>query len=833
MSVHQAVPDVVVFVESVEQVQEVVRIAAEHGVPLVARGAGSSVTGAVIASKGGIVMNMGRMNAIKQINLEDGYVVCEPGVICNDLNSSLGNTHFFPPDPGSAPVATVGGMVSTNASGVRAVKYGTARDYCMALEVVLADGSVIRTGTKAPKSSSGYDLTRLFCTAEGTLGIITELTLKILPRPEFSAFGQLHFPSITEAGACVRELFAAGVPISTCEILDGCSINAVKQAMNLDIPQGVSCLLFMEIDGEESSVNKAVERITETMKRHGGMRNEWSSDPQKRAAIWSARHGLVAALNRLNPGRRQAIVMEDFGVPMSRIPETITDIQAISKRLGIEIATFGHIGDGNLHPVVLINPYDQNDWDMTREIAGEFVKIALRYEGTLTAEHGVGLAKSPLLKTEHGEGLRVMQAIKDALDPKDILNPGKLGLRGSPTDIFDYSGFVGLVRDQERKNSLGDDVDREVLACSQCGFCTINCPTYAAMGREALNARGRQALSFSLLNGDELPSEEMGELIYRCTLCDNCAATCPAGVKTSKVVQAVRSRLYAAGKSPDAFNVAFRSIREYGNPFMQPVEKRTDIFDEIPALNADTEILYWPGCVSSYQELKVVPAMVKVLNKLGVKWSALGQEEGCCGYLAYVAGAMDVFEELVRKNMQVFQEKGNKTIVTTCPGCAKAFRDVYPKHGGAGLNVLHATEYFSQLIREGRISFGAESEKGMRVAYHDPCDLGRHLGVYDAPREILAALPDIELVEFPHNRERAKCCGAGGGMKGMDLELSNKLADSRVLSAQELGVDAIVSACASCKQNLTQATARLKKDKRLLSRIKVLDIMELFVKSIA
>lgn len=832
MSVHQVVPDVVVFVDNVEQVRGVVKIANETGTPLVARGAGSSVTGAALAAKGGIVMNLRRLNAIKQINLEDRYVVCEPGVVCDDLNKALGDKYFFPPDPGSAPVATVGGMMSTNASGVRAVKYGTARDYCMAMEVVLADGSVIRTGSKSPKTSSGYDLTRLFCTAEGTLGIITELTVKILPKPEFSAFGQLHFPGVTEAGACVRELFSEGLPISTCEILDGCCIDAVKQAMGLAIPQGVTCLLFMEIDGDKPVVDKAVARVSEIMKRHGGLTNDWSSDPAKRATIWSARHGLVAALNRVNPGRRQVILMEDFGVPMSRIPETIAEIQAIGGRHDMEIATFGHIGDGNLHPVLLGDPYDEGDWKRLHAVAEEFVALVKKYEGTLTAEHGLGMAKSPLIAAELGErGVQVMQAIKDALDPKGILNPGKLGLRGSPKDIYERNGFNGLLSDTERLRSLGIDVDKEILACGQCGFCTNNCPTFAATGLESLNARGRNSLAFSLIAGSEAPAADMADRLYQCTMCDNCAATCPAGVKTSKLVQAARARLYAEGKSPENFNTAFRSMREYGNPFMEPVAKRTDIFDFIPQLSEKTEILYWPGCVSSYQELKIVPAMVHALDTLGIKWTALGRDEGCCGYLAYVAGAMDVLDEMVARNMKAFAAAGNKTIVTTCPGCAKAFRDIYPQHGGGGLTVLHATEYLSRLVKDGRVVF-KEADKSMRVAYHDPCDLGRHLGVYAAPRDILKAMPGIELVEFADNRERAKCCGAGGGLKGHDLALSNALADSRVLSAGELAVDAIVSACASCKQTLTQAGARLKKENKTPTRIKVVDIIELFAKAI-
>jgi glycolate oxidase subunit GlcD len=833
MSVHQAVPDLVVFVNNTQQVSEVMKIASKFKVPIVARGAGSSVTGAALASKGGIVINMRRMNNIKQINLEDGYVVVEPGVVCATLNKTVMPSHFFPPDPGSAPIATIGGMASTNASGVRAVKYGTTRDYIMGMEVVLADGTILRTGTKAPKSSSGYDLTRLFCTSEGTLGVITELTVRILPKPEFSAFGQLHFKTAAEAGACVRQLFAEGVPISTCEILDGCCIDAVKKSMGLNIADEVNCLLFMELDGEESSVNKAVGYISKVMKEHGGLMNDWASDPAKREAIWSARHGLVASLNRLNPGRKQVPLMEDFGVPMSKIPETIADIQAIGKKYGMEIATFGHIGDGNLHPVLIIDPYSEEEWQKVHDIANEFVELTLKYEGTLTAEHGIGMAKSPLISREIGDvGVKVMQAIKDALDPNDILNPGKLGLKGSPKDIFEQRSFDNLVGNSGcNANTFSIDVDNEILACSQCGFCSMNCPTYANTGNEALSARGRHNLSFGMLTGTEAISEEMAKKMYQCTMCDNCTALCPAGVKTSTVVQATRQKLYEQGLAPQEFNVAFKSMIENGNPFMELPEKRTDNLSDLPDITAETEVIYWPGCVSSYQELKVAPSVIKILNNAGIKWATLKEKEGCCGYLSYVAGATDVLKTLIEKNTSIFGEIKGKTIITSCPGCLKAFRDIYPKYSHMKLEAYHTVEYFEKLIVEGKLSFIADG-KPMTVTYHDPCDLGRHLGVYEPPRNILNAIPAVELIEFSNNRQRAKCCGSGGGLKAHDLDLSGKLGDSRIQEAGELGVDTIVSACASCKQSLTHASARLKKNKLVDKKIKVVDLMEIMANNI-
>ena len=501
MSVHHGVPEAVVFVESTDQIAAIMKLANQEKVPVVTRGGGTSVTGAVLAPKGGIMLNLVRMNKIKQINKADGYVVVEPGVICNQLNAAVGPTHFYPPDPGSAPIATIGGMVSTNASGVRAVKYGTARDYVMAMEVVLADGEVIRVGGKAVKTSAGYDLPRLFSTSEGTLGIITELTVKVLPAPEYSAYAKLSFPTIVEAGAAVEEILTRGLPISTCEVLDGVSIDVVKKAMGLEVPDDVTCLLFMEVDGNKAAVTEQIDKINAICNEKGSVGQEWNDDPAKRAEIWSARQGLVPALSRVKPGYRQMTLVEDFGVPMTKIPETIADIQAIGKKHGFQIATFGHIGDGNLHAVVLFDPRNRQEWDTAKKIAEDFIELTLKYEGTLTAEHGVGMAKSPYIGRELGGGAKVMAAIKKALDPNNVLNPGKMGFEGSIKDIYEERGFERIIGGVDPALSYGRYVDNEIMACIQCGFCTLGCPTYASQQIETMNARGRVNLAYYLLSG--------------------------------------------------------------------------------------------------------------------------------------------------------------------------------------------------------------------------------------------------------------------------------------------------------------------------------------------
>ena len=273
-------------------------------------------------------------------------------------------------------------------------------------------------------------------------------------------------------------------------------------------------------------------------------------------------------------------------------------------------------------------------------------------------------------------------------------------------------------------------------------------------------------------------------------------------------------------------------MAENGNPFLEPKEKRNDIVPKPTIKPAEAEVVYWAGCVSSYQDLKIGPAAIKILDAAGVKWSSLAEEEGCCGYLAYASGAMDVFDQSRRANLAAFESNGVKKLVASCAGCFKTFKELYPKFGEVGYQPYHFLEFVNELIADGRLKLTGKG-KTIKAAYHDPCDIGRHMGLYEPPRQLLKALPDVELIEFAQNRNLAKCCGGGGAMKGYDLELSLELAEKRVLQAVDVGAEAIVSACPSCKQNLNQAAARLKKEGKTKKKIKVFDILELVGKNLA
>jgi glycolate dehydrogenase FAD-linked subunit len=827
MSIHEGTPQAIVFASGTEQVSKIVALADSEKVPVTARGTGSSVTGAVLAPKGGVILDFTRMTAVKEINRADGYVRVEPGVICNALNAQLAPTHFFPPDPGSAPIATLGGMIATNASGVRAAKYGTTKDYVKGLTVVLADGRVIETGSIAPKSSAGYDLTLLFASSEGTLGIITEATLKILPMPEYESFAKASFPDVATAGKAVERIFSSGLEMATCEILDNISLDVARDALKMNIPKEVNCQLFLGLDGAKSTVMEEIRKIDEMCKEVGGIENVWSDDPVEKAKLFAARGGLVPAMSRLKPSYRLVPLVEDFGVPISKIPDTIAEIQSIGDKFGYPIATFGHIGDGNLHATFIMNPTSAEEWDKVKDIALEFIDMTLRYKGTVSAEHGVGMAKSPYIGRQLGESHNVMKDIKKTLDPNNIMNPGKMGFDDSIQNIMAASCFDKFLQNPEAIEHFPKDVDQEILACIQCGFCRAGCPTFAESTLESLNAKGRVTLAYNMLLGDLEPSEELAERLYQCMLCLNCKSVCPAQVKVSDIIRSARERLVEKGYLPEIFKLALASMIDAANPLLAPPEKRVDSYpaDFKRAEPGKTDALLHIGCVSSFQDVKTIPAVIKILDAAGLNYGALAEDETCCGYLAYLVGDMATFGKAMEMYGERMTKYKPKELITTCAGCLKTFRDLYPEYGGGnGYEIIHAVELMEKLINEGGLTF-KEDAKPLKVVYHDPCDIGRHMGIYEPPRNVIKALPGVELVEFPLNRAQAKCCGGGGGMKGFDNEMAADIGLKRLVSAIDLGADALVSACPSCKQTFNQAAARARKEKK--GKIKVMDITEL------
>ncbi len=828
LSVHEGVADVIVFVKNREEVSKILSLANREKIPVTPRGSGTSAVGGALPAKGGILLDLSKMNKIIEIDKENGYVIVEPGVLCNNLNAALSPTHFFPPDPASANLASLGGMVSTNASGNRALKYGTTKNYVLGLEVVLADGRIITTGSVLGKTSSGYDLTHLFTQSEGTLGIITKIILKILPMPEYIAFAEARFKNTLDAGKAASEILTSGIALSSCEIFDRVCIDVVNKAMGLNIPDDVGCLLFIEIDGNKKAVQEGIDKINKICEANNGIGNRWEDDPSQRLKMWAARQGIVASLSKVKRGSRMQSIVDDPGIPITKIPEAIVEIKKISEKHGIPISTFGHIGDGNLHPVIMSDPRNKEQWETLKEAAKDLIELTIKLRGTLTAEHGTGMAKSPYIRKELGESLDIMKEIKKTLDPNNILNPGKMGFDDSIKDIYENFAFKPLIDRPSEIQTFGENLDNEIMACIMCGFCRSGCPVYRVTFRESSNARGRVILAYHLLTGRLKPSQELVDRFYTCTTCLNCKAVCPAGILVPDIVEGVRERLVGAGLLPQIHKTLMENLRTTGNPFGEPREKRTDVYPStFKSQSGSIETLLFSGCVTSYQDIHIIPSIMKILDKAGISYGALGKDENCCGYISYLVGVKE-FKEIAEKNAETFSKLNVKRIITTCAGCYKTFKELYPKIIPFNIEVEHAIEYINRLIEEGKIKF--KNELPMKVAYHDPCDLGRHLNIFEPPRELLSRIPGIELLEFKNNRLLAKCCGGGGGVKAFDTELSGEIAYQRILEALEVGADTVVSACPACKSNLQIASARLRKEKK--GRIKIMDITEVVSESL-
>lgn len=422
-SVHDPMlPDGVVFAESTEEVAAVVRLCAEHDVPVIPYGVGSSVEGHVLAPRGGISIDLSGMNKVIAIHAEDGDATVQAGVTRKQLNDALkGSGLFFPIDPGAD--ATLGGMAATRASGTNAVRYGTMRENVMATTAVLADGRIVKTGGRARKSSAGYDLTRLLVGSEGTLGIITELTVKLYPIPEAISAAVCAFPTIDAAVQAVIHTIQLGVPVARIELLDALALTAINRHSKTTLAEAPT--LFFEFHGSPAGVAEQAETVQAIAGELGGQDFAWATRPEDRSKLWQARHDAYFACLQLKPGCR--CFPTDVCVPISRLAECIAATNEDIARVGIPIALFGHVGDGNFHLVVLVDPDNPKEMAEAAWISERVVERALAVEGTCTGEHGIGLGKRKYLAREHGEvAVDVMAAIKAALDPKNLLNPGKI-----------------------------------------------------------------------------------------------------------------------------------------------------------------------------------------------------------------------------------------------------------------------------------------------------------------------------------------------------------------------------------------------------------------------
>jgi len=423
-TVLQHLPEVVVLPRTTQEVAATVALANRERIPILPRGAGTNLAGGTIPIKGGIVLSLTRMIDILEIDDVNMLAVVQPGVVTGKLQAAVAKQGlYYPPDPASLKATTIGGNLGMNAGGPHALKYGVTSDYVMGLEVVLPSGEVIRTGGKAIKNVTGYNLTQLFVGSEGTLGVITEVTLRLIPQPETTGSVLAAFADLDDAATLVNRILHAGVTPAVIEIMDQMTIQTVDDYLQSGLPREAASLLLIQVDGVQAAVDQELGIVAQLCRDNKATTAEVATTPEEEETLWKARRSISPSLTRVRPNK----LGEDISVPREAIPEVVRRIQEISSQRNLPIAIFGHISDGNLHPNILFDQADPEEMERVEAATGDIFEVATSVGGTLSGEHGIGLLKQKYLSLDLPEGtVEVMRTIKKALDPHNIMNPGKI-----------------------------------------------------------------------------------------------------------------------------------------------------------------------------------------------------------------------------------------------------------------------------------------------------------------------------------------------------------------------------------------------------------------------
>jgi glycolate oxidase len=541
-----------------------------------------------------------------------------------------------------------------------------------------------------------------------------------------------------------------------------------------------------------------------------------------------------------------SVIAGEVYLPISRLPAFLDHVDKKFKgdTYGIE-GTLGKDGDSAVRVYALSDERESFGLGFTTRWghALAFLAIAKKYGGR-TYQTGLYLAKEA--KDYFGTArLKRMLDFKKEGDPANIMNPGKIV---APRKFSIIWGIAGPLLPMTRGLDLGEseakepvqeealilDFNDQVYTCIQCGNCRDTCPVYSEVGWLSSSPKGKMAVAkdFVALKSDV--DDFMYKRYFQCTLCGKCKEVCQALIPVCDILEHIRLRLHEMGHDRmEAHEMLLESIQANGNPFGDPREKRTEMYPEKttgfirPGQSGQVDVLLFPGCVNSYQDVSMLKNLMGTLDAIGKTYTTLGEDEGCCGYVALLSGLSE-FEEIGAATADRLRRSGSNIVVTPCAGCYKTISHHYLEHGiDHGLEVFHLVEYLERLLKEGDLKFTKPFEH--KVAYHDPCDIGRHLGIYDPPREVLKAIPGLELVEFPTNRNMATCCGGGGALKMVDVELSHEIAYKRILEAISVGADIVVSGCPSCKDNLKLGANKVRKEKK--GKVRVMDITEVVYKS--
>ncbi|MCD6386046.1 FAD-binding protein [Candidatus Sumerlaeota bacterium] len=780
----ERLPGVIVRPASAEQIVRIMRLANECAVPVIPRGAGTGLSGGSVPLDNSIVVQMTGLNRIIEINEQERYALVEPGVVTNDLKSAVSKRGLmYPPDPASMSVCTLGGNVAENAGGLLGMKYGVTRDYIEELELVLPDGELTHFSRKHINT---YNIIDLLIGSEGTLGIITRIKCRlVLPPPSRRSLVAV-FSEVERAGDAVSRIIAEGIVPSTLEIVDNITLCAVDDFKHLGLPRDAGAILLIEVDGPEEQVIDESEKVMALCKASQVDYIE-DKDEEVKDRIWEGRRSALAALARVRP----TTILEDATVPRSNLVEMISAVRSIADKYNLLIGIFGHAGDGNLHPTIVTDVRDREEMERVEQAIEEIFDSALSLGGTISGEHGIGIAKAKYLKKLIGEtSVAFHKQIKKTFDPRQLLNPGKI-IRDEITMSFEGIPEVKPLVSFEHLDALIDDI----YTCMKCGSCQELCPVYHALQKESTTARGKIRLVRALLEGELSQETYYQQIIHNCLTCEACTEVCPCGVKTEEIVKKAREQLIASGVPlPESLQLMRNSIIERNNPFMENPAERGDWLGKDYQPKEKAEYLYYVGCSVSYSQTRIARSIKRILDTTELDYTILGNEEKCCGDMLFRMGERKAALELIGSNREAFRRLGVKTIFTSCPGCLKNLKQYY----GNEFRFIHISQLLDELIASGAITFAKELRK--KVIYFDGCDLGRQNRIFEEPRRVLSAIPGIELLEYERNRENCLCCG--GPLMAYNPELARSIAAERVREAVDAGAEMIVTNCPACQINL-------------------------------
>ncbi len=806
-------PMAVVRPKNTEEVIALLKYANREKIPIVPRGAATGGVGGAVPAKGGIVINFNSFNKVVEIDKEAMTVTVEPGIIWTDLEDALRAEGLMNRTiPSSAPSSTVAGWIASGGIGYGSFEFGPVDDNIVAVDLALPDGEI------REMAGTGLEMV-LGC--YGSTGVIVKATLKVKEAEEIVPV-ELGFPTRKEMLGALLEL-AKVVPMWTCnfeteeyialkKLSQGEKAEAMANSILLGIPRGRYDLEVFEKIAAKSR-GKVLEHAEEA---------------------WAGRY-LPLRIKKLGP----SIVVGEVIVPLRRLDGFLDDIY---KKMGDE--AFGIEGtiSNKMEAAVRLFVLSDEMANFGLNYLGEWslpimmLKVAKKHAGRT---YQTGLFLGGETKNYFGkERLKWIYAFKRVVDPNGIMNPGKIVPLYRYAMLFGFaSHFLGLMKGRAYKAQSPPDKEiawltdyyAHIQSCISCGYCRDGCPIYEEELWESSSSKGKMMYAKMLTQLKVDVDDYIVSRLFQCTLCGHCMEICQAELPTCDIWANLRLKLVELGYGPiEPYPAMMAGVETVGNPFGEPKEKRTEIFPSnakgllMPGDEGEADILLWVGCVNSYQEMKTIPNLMAILDAADIKYRVLGEDEGCCGSVAHISG-MSGYEEMANGAKERIRATGIETVITPCAGCANNFKNIYKKHDiDLGVEALHSVEYLDRLIKEGRLKLEVPFNK--RVTYHDPCEVGRHLKIYEPPRNVIKAVPGIDFVELPENREEAKCCGGGGGLKATDMDISLNIAYKRILDVIDIEAEIIITACPACKSNLKLAADRARKEKK--GKIKIMDIGE-------